>query len=93
MNDFFQFFEENTIQDPQFIEDKLKTFCNNLETAIFHLEDLHDPEKLEQTQIFTSFFMERNIDSKIDFFRNQESIVCLLNMISIHRLLGSNDKV
>lgn len=50
-------------------------------------------DKPEQFDVFNSFFKERKIDSEIDFFRNQESIVCLLNIVTVHRLLNSSDKV
>lgn len=38
MNDFFVFYEENTNQDPEFLNQKIHEFCSSLETAIFYLE-------------------------------------------------------
>lgn len=38
MNDFFQFVTEALPSEPELLEQKTKALCNELETAIFHLE-------------------------------------------------------
>lgn len=49
---------------------------------------------MEHARAFSLFFQDRDAaSSKVDFLRNRESVVALLNMVTVHRLLGSADKV